>query len=163
MRNERSADDIRPSFGRYREAGGLTVAERLRLFLGASGPGCSITLTREAVAEWLAEDDTDRAPAEAQERDELTVAEWAELEHRATGTVCSWLAAGLVPGAYKLNGREWRVPREGIVAFKAEQARQHPAPERSRTRERTPGTDISSWRKIREARRGSSEPVRKEA
>lgn len=31
----------------------------------------------------------------------------------------AWLEAGRFPGAYKLRGRDWRVPPDAVEAFKA--------------------------------------------
>ncbi len=129
----------------------------MRAFVEATAPGCALTIPREVVVEWLTADSIEDAPVDAQERDELTAAEWAALEHRSPGTVCAWLAAGLVPGAYKLNGREWRVPRAGIVAFKTEQARQHPAPERIERSVPNPPREAFDWREYRRNRRESKQ------
>jgi excisionase family DNA binding protein len=48
---------------------------------------------------------------------DLTVEEMAELSGRAASTVRGWLASKKIAGAYRLMGREWRVPREAFRRF----------------------------------------------
>lgn len=50
-------------------------------------------------------------------RVDLTVGEVAELFGRAVSTVRTWCIQGRLPGAYRLRGREWRIPPEAIRAF----------------------------------------------
>ena len=40
---------------------------------------------------------------------------------RKDSTVREWCEAGLFPGAYKLRGREWRVPFAGVLAFEKQE------------------------------------------
>ena len=40
---------------------------------------------------------------------------------RKGSTVREWCEAGLFPGAYKLRGREWRVPLAGVQAFEKQE------------------------------------------
>lgn len=51
-------------------------------------------------------------------RSDLTVKEVANIIGRAPPTIRSWLRLGLVPGAYRLRGREWRIPRAGLQAIR---------------------------------------------
>lgn len=50
--------------------------------------------------------------------DDLSVEEAAALVRRAPSTVRTWLTSGEgVPGAYKLKGREWRIPRAAFRRY----------------------------------------------
>ena len=44
----------------------------------------------------------------------LTVAAAAEIIGRAPSTVRAWCAAERLPGAFRLGGREWRIPSSAI-------------------------------------------------
>lgn len=46
---------------------------------------------------------------------DLTVKETAELLGRAPSTIRSWAASGILRGAYRLRGREWRIPRAALT------------------------------------------------
>ena len=48
---------------------------------------------------------------------DLTIPEAARLFGRGKSTIRSWCASGLIPGCYRLRGREWRIPRQGLSAF----------------------------------------------
>jgi hypothetical protein len=52
---------------------------------------------------------------------DLTLEEVADQVHRAPSTVRGWLNAGLVAGAYKLRGRDWRVPPSALAMFLRQQ------------------------------------------
>jgi excisionase family DNA binding protein len=52
---------------------------------------------------------------------DLTVSELAARFHRSASTVRDWCEHGRFEGAYKLNGRDWRIPQVGVDAFLAEQ------------------------------------------
>jgi len=53
--------------------------------------------------------------------DEFTVGEVARRFHRSASTVRGWCEHGRFEGAYKLNGRDWRIPATAVDAFLAEQ------------------------------------------
>lgn len=53
---------------------------------------------------------------------DLTVEDIATKEKRAVSTVRAWCAAGEFPGAYKLNGVDWRIPVKGYASFRAAKA-----------------------------------------
>ena len=48
---------------------------------------------------------------------DLTAAEAGHVIGRKASTLRNWCAAGDLPGAYKLNGKEWRIPSEAVRAF----------------------------------------------
>ncbi len=52
---------------------------------------------------------------------EFTVAELSTRFHRSASTVRGWCERGRFEGAYKLNGRDWRIPKTAVDAFLAEQ------------------------------------------
>lgn len=54
---------------------------------------------------------------------DYTIAEFAGLFNRSASTATQWCSAGLVPGAYKLQGRAWRVPRASVARFREAQRR----------------------------------------
>jgi hypothetical protein len=58
-----------------------------------------------------------------EEMRDLTVAEFGILMGRSSVTATTWCASGQVPGAYKLQGRAWRIPRASVQRFKEQQSR----------------------------------------
>src|SRR5438552_1252344 len=71
----------------------------------------SVTLPRDALLEAVGE------PSRLQPSIGLTVAELAARFHRASSTVRGWVEAGRFPEAFKLEGRDWRVPESSVDAF----------------------------------------------
>lgn len=49
---------------------------------------------------------------------DLTVKEAGDLLNRSPNTVRWWCRSGVLPGAYRLRGHEWRIPREAIRALR---------------------------------------------
>jgi excisionase family DNA binding protein len=97
----------------------VTLADRLRQLAEALPPGGSLTLTRLGLLE-LAGADASQADQEVTPVD-FTVAELAARFHRSTSTVRDWCEHGRFGGAYKLNGRDWRIPQAAVDTFVAEQ------------------------------------------
>ena len=119
----------------------MTLLQHLRALSAGLPPGASVTLSGDWLREQLA--DTTGQGAEALDADQ-TIAQLAERFGRAPSTVRAWLEADRFPGAYKLRGRDWRVPAAGVAAFlEAERA---PRPIASR---RAGGARVSlgDWRK----------------
>lgn len=76
---------------------------------------------------------------------DLTVAQVAARYDRHPSTVRGWCESGVLRGAYRLRGREWRVPAETLAAFEqAERGARRPDVQHSGRR--TP-VDLGSWRK----------------
>ena len=72
---------------------------------------------------------------------DLSCAAVAKALGRQAGTVRGWCARGEIPGAYRLNGREWRVPQASLRTYLERQgARRGPA-------ETDGPTDLGSWRR----------------
>lgn len=78
----------------------------------------------------------------------LTVAEVAKPANRAPSTIRTWCAEGRLPGAYRLQGREWRIPQAALRALlEADQ----PEAERgaaARRRLRAPQGGLGAWRQV---------------
>jgi len=74
----------------------------------------SVTLSRLDLKRMVGADC--EAPIRLMPKD-LSVREVAEEIGRAPSTVRDWLAAGKLVGAYKLNDRDWRVPRLALDEF----------------------------------------------
>lgn len=74
----------------------------------------------------------------------LTVQEVADATDRAPSTVRTWCAEGRLPGAKRLRGREWRIPRSALKRLL-----EVDAPERVETTERlkVPKGGLSAWRR----------------
>jgi len=77
--------------------------------------------------------DTPAPPA----RVDLTIRDLAQLFGKQRSTVRAWVERGDFPGAYKLHGKEWRVPVSAVDAFQ----------NRHRRAKSDPG--LSAWRKVR--------------
>jgi len=68
---------------------------------------------------------------------DLTIADLAQLFGKRPSTVRAWVERGDFPGAYKLHGKEWRVPPSSVEAF------------RDRQRHRTGrASGLSAWRSV---------------
>jgi excisionase family DNA binding protein len=68
---------------------------------------------------------------------DLTIRGLAQLFGKQPSTVRAWVERGDFPGAYKLHGKEWRVPASAVDAFQ----------NRQRRAKSDPG--LSAWRKVR--------------
>ena len=99
--------------------GPINLADRLRQLAERLPPGGSLTLTRAGLLELASADGSQANPVAAQA--DLTVSELAARFHRSASTVRDWCEHGRFEGAYKLNGRDWRIPQAGVDAFLAEQ------------------------------------------
>jgi excisionase family DNA binding protein len=119
----------------------VSVAGRIRALVQAAPPDGTVTVA------WLAELlEHEAATSEARE-DDLTVEDVAAAFGRAVSTVRSWCQAGRIPGAYRLRGREWRIPPAGLDAFRVGEQSGLSAP-----LARAPSSaavDLGRWRKLR--------------
>jgi len=112
----------------------MNLADRLRELAERLPPGTALTLTRDGLLELAA--DGGQTPSDAPQAD-LTVAEVATRFHRAASTVREWCEHGRFEGAYKLNGRDWRIPLAAVDAFLAKQRGEHP------------DAQLGAWRAVR--------------
>jgi excisionase family DNA binding protein len=121
----------------------VTVAERLRQLAQAlPSDGATVTLSR---ADLLALVEGAEDPGTSTGRD-LTVEQIASEVGRKPVTIRQWLVAGSLRG-YKLNRRDWRVPRTALREFLDRQAAgpEQAPPERP--------VDVQAWRKLSRRRK----------
>jgi hypothetical protein len=113
----------------------MSLANRLRELAERLPPGGSLTLTRDGLLELAAADggQGDQPLASA----DLTIAELAVRFHRSASTIRGWCEHGTFEGAYKLNGRDWRIPHAGVDAFLRKQ------------RGKSPVAELGAWRAVR--------------
>ena len=70
-------------------------------------------------------------------RVDLTIRDLAQLFGKQSSTVRAWVERGDFPGAYKLYGKEWRVPLTAVETFQDLQ-RQRPGS----------ASKLSTWRRV---------------
>ncbi len=116
----------------------MNLADRLRQLAERLPPGGSLTLTRAGLLELAAVDEGELDQPAA--RADFTVAELAARFHRSQSTVRDWCEHGRFAGAYKLNGRDWRIPQAGVDGFLSEQ------------RGESPVAQLGAWRAVRRAK-----------
>jgi hypothetical protein len=80
---------------------------------------------------------------------DLDVPAFAKLAKRTEPTVRGWLRAGRVPGAYKLNNVDWRIPPAAARAFFESQRTGEKQGESYHGRGKDEPVDLGSWRKRR--------------
>lgn len=114
-----------------------SVADRLRELAERLPPGASLTLTRGGLLE-LAAVDGGKVEQAAPQAD-FTVRELAVRFHRSPSTIRDWCEHRRFEGAYKLNGRDWRIPQAAIEGFLAVPRRRPPEPV----------SKLSGWRGVR--------------
>src|SRR5258708_30141786 len=81
-------------------------------------------------------------PPESPALVDLTIGDLARLFGKRPSTVRAWVERGDFPGAYKLHGKEWRVPASAVEAFQDRQ------PGRGKREPR-----LSAWRSVKPANR----------
>lgn len=121
------------------------TADRLRALAEALPDGASVVLSKAQLFA-LADGPPDAAPIP--DVADSTVEQLAARFERSPSTVRAWCEAGLLPGAYRLRGREWRVPESAVEAF-VEQERRGRGDEAECVSSRRP--DLGAWRKVRHA------------
>ncbi len=94
-------------------------------------------LTRDGLLELAAGDDS-KPDAPAVPAD-FTIVELAARLHRSPSTIRGWCEHGRFDGAFKLNGRDWRIPQASVDEFLNQQRGHRPAPE------------LGAWRAVRRA------------
>ena len=78
---------------------------------------------------------------------DLTVKQLGAAFGKSASTARLWCERGQVPGAWKLNGREWRIPAASVELYRRAQG----APA---TVARPSAGELSDWRKRRKVGRG---------
>jgi hypothetical protein len=90
------------------------LLDQLRAMAEAVPAGGAVTLPRDwLLAQLSTSGDTATTPPAV----DLTVEALVSLFGKRPSTVRSWLEEGRFPGAWKLRGRQWRVPHSAVVAF----------------------------------------------
>lgn len=121
----------------------MTLADRLRRIVSAMPAGASVTLPVSELRGWIEEDGQPFDDSQEIVID-LTVEQIAEQFDRTPACVRGWCRAGRLPGAYRLNRREWRIPRAALAAYlEAERDR----PTASSSPRRAGGSDLGAWRR----------------
>lgn len=77
-----------------------------------------------------------------------TVGDVAAAVGRAPSTVRGWCRAGRLPDAYRLHGREWRIPAESLQALRQNATTNNKDKAPSRRRK----ADLADWRRVRASR-----------
>ena len=119
--------------------------ESLRAALTAMPPGTLVP--RDWVLEQLSDGSPGVSAAETPALPthvDLTIRGLAQLFGKQPSTVRAWVERGDFPGAYKLQGKEWRVPVSAVEAFQ----------DRQRGRAKSQPR-LSAWRSIRATRQAS--------
>jgi hypothetical protein len=121
-------------------------SQLLRELAEALPVGAAVSVPREWLLELLEGAAPSPVPTNVQAAD-MTIADLALRFRRHASTIRGWLDKGAFAGAYKLRGREWRIPAESLAAFE-EAARREAgirvaAPKGSR--HSTP--NLADWRK----------------
>src|SRR5436309_2579578 len=124
----------------------MSLADRLRALAERLPPGGSLTLTKDGLLNLAASDggQADQAAVPA----DFTVAELAARFHRSASTVRDWCEHGRFEGAYKLNGRDWRIPQAGVDAFLIKPRGESPVAQKSGE---SPVAQLGAWRAVRRA------------
>ena len=121
----------------------MTLKERLRQLASAlPSDHSAVIITRADLVALLDGDGSETGVGSGRD---LTVEQVADETGRAASTVRDWLRSEALRG-YKLNGRDWRVPRAALDEYLEAQAT-----DTSETRPDVGDVDISAWRKERGA------------
>ena len=75
---------------------------------------------------------------------DLTLEQAAELFGRSVSTARTWCQSGKLRGAYRFEGREWRIPRASIRDFLA--AQRNGAPTVQTTVPSRTTVDLGAWK-----------------
>ena len=119
-----------------------TISHRLATMVEGMPDGAMITLPVEVIRSWLEEDGLIE-PEDA--LIDMTVVEVAERLNRSPSTVRGWCGSGALEGAYRLRGREWRIPPGRLRAFLDSEAKSRGGRMRPRAEE---DIDLGAWRRI---------------
>jgi excisionase family DNA binding protein len=97
----------------------MQLSRRLRALVELLPDDVTITLSARTLLDWLSDEGSEGRSMRSAVEADLTLAEVSSLTHRSESTVRGWLSSGHLPGAYKLRGRAWRVPRASLEALRA--------------------------------------------
>lgn len=102
----------------------MTTPE-LRAWLETLAEARAVVPAEEILRRWPGEGS---APS-TEPTGDLTLADVAGETRRAISTCRTWCNSGRLKGAYRLNNRDWRVPRAALRAFLDSQAGSGASPE----------------------------------
>lgn len=122
-----------------------TRIERAIRAIAGLPDGCAVIIPVGVLRAWVDADRPDAGDADGRRIADLTCAEAAAELGRRPSTVRTWCASGRIPGAYRLHGREWRIPRAGLRAYLDAQSAGRSRPASARHEERV---DLSRWRSV---------------
>jgi predicted DNA-binding transcriptional regulator AlpA len=124
----------------------MRLIERLRQLVESAPPDATVPV--RWIGELLDQDEVTIESIRKNGSDpvmpDLSVDDIMTATSRERSTVIGWIHDGDFPGAYKLNGREWRIPRADWTAFldRERQGRPaEPAPSGGQA------VDLGRWRK----------------
>jgi excisionase family DNA binding protein len=118
----------------------MGITAQLKAIVDGMPPGSSVSLPVDWLRALLAEAEREgEAPEEY-----LTLAQVAERVGRAESTVRTWCNRGQLEGAFRLNGRDWRVPSGALSKWLSRQQ------EGDGDKKGIGGhVDLSAWRRLR--------------
>lgn len=130
-------------------ANNMGLFRKLRALAEALPPGASVNIPAEWLLEELEKGVVEDDPRDDTQITDITVEQLAGELDRSPSTVRGWLSSGAFPGAYRLQGREWRIPRAEVEAFLNRQRPQKPVTIRQVPGRQRPPADLGAWRKTR--------------
>ena len=117
----------------------MTVDE-LHTLYESMPPGSAINLPRADIGQLL--DELTSPDGDPREVSDLTLPEVADRVGLAPSTVRGWCSRGLLTGAYRLSGRDWRISAAALGAFLEAQGTRQAASSKGSSAV----TDLSAWR-----------------
>jgi Helix-turn-helix domain len=122
------------------------LANGLKALAEALPAGTAVPVPRELLLELLRGETPETRPPDTAPAD-LTVADLATRFGRSPSTVRGWLDRQLIPGAYRFQGREWRVPAASLAVFEEAQRVSTPGqPATPSGGRRRRSVDLGAWR-----------------
>ena len=117
----------------------MTLQQRIHRIVSAlPSDNSSVTLSRVDLLTLLGDEELDTC----EPLGDLTVQQVADATGRALSTVRGWLSSGALRG-YKINSRDWRVPRAALKAYLTAPAFEPPVSSVGGE-----AADISAWRGV---------------
>jgi hypothetical protein len=120
----------------------------LRELAEALPVGAAVSVPREWLLELLEGAAPSPVPSNVQAAD-MTIADLALRFGRHASTIRGWLEKGAFAGAYKLRGREWRIPAASLAAFEDTARRSTGTRVAASKRSPRSKTDLTSWRRVK--------------
>lgn len=124
----------------------MSLRNQLRTMVEAMPAGSSVSLPVDFLRGLL--DEISRAGDQPDRL--LTLEDVAGEVGRAVSTVRTWCNTGALEGAFRLNGRDWRIPEDALRRYLEAQANPEPPPVA------TEDVDLGAWRRIRQKRKDAA-------